>query len=100
MAGDNTLIYEAPVIQLVSESTQGPPGPPAEDEMIYAKRVDFDGETVIYRGEAQVGSAETAAVWRIRRITLTPQGDATEEWAGGTASFNKVWVDRTALVFS
>lgn len=67
---------------------------------MFAKRVDFIGETVIYRGEAAVGSATSASVWRIRRITIANDGDIVEEWADGNAAFNKTWDDRYTLSYS
>jgi len=33
-----------------------------EIEMIYAKRIDFVGETLIYKGEAEVGTLDSEAV--------------------------------------
>lgn len=70
------------------------------DEVDYATRVDFDGETIIYRGEAVPGSAESSAVWRIRRITLNAEGDATTEYAEGDAQFDNIWNDRASLSYS
>lgn len=71
-----------------------------EETIMYATRVDFFSDTVIYRGEAAPGSAESSPVWRIRRITFAPDGDATTEWAGGTAGFAQVWDDRATLGYS
>lgn len=68
-------------------------------EEMYAKRVDFEGDT-IYRGEAAVGALESALVWRIRRIELAVDGDVTEMWANGTADFTHAWADRLALEYS
>ena len=79
--------------------TQGPPGVSSVEEAVYAKRVDMVGDLLIYRGEAVVGAAESAPLWRIRRITLTSD-DMTEEWAGGNAAFDKPWTDRVTLGYS
>ena len=85
---------------IVTVGMQGPPGPPSEDDMIYSRRVDFEGDT-IYRGEARVGSAESASVWRIRKIEVSPiDGDVSETWAGGTAEFVHAWDDRLTLEYS
>ena len=88
----------ATVIEVLS------PGPqtfiqPEELEM-YAKRVDFISDTLLYRGEATPGSAESAAVWRIRRIAFAADDDVTEEWATGAATFDQVWDDRASLSYS
>ncbi|PKO27968.1 MAG: hypothetical protein CVU32_01800 [Betaproteobacteria bacterium HGW-Betaproteobacteria-5] len=64
-----------------------------------ARRTDFVGDTIIYRGEAAPGSLESNPVWKIKRIEFAPDGDVTEKWAGGTAAFDKVWNDRTTLEY-
>lgn len=62
-----------------------------------ARRVDFVGETLIYRGEAAPGTDETDAVWRIKRVVFGPDGDVTETWADGGSAFAHAWADRAAL---
>lgn len=76
----------------------GPSG--GEDEAVFAKRVDFVGDSTIYRGEAAVGTTDAQPLWRIRRISLAGDGDVTEEWAGGSAAFDKSWDDRAAEGYS
>lgn len=66
----------------------------------YTTRVDFVGETVIYRGEAAPGSDEAAAVWRIRKITFAPDGDVSTVYANGSAEFAHVWADRATEIYS
>lgn len=81
----------------------GPAGPPgtSEDDAVYAKRVDFITDNLLYRGEAAVGTTDTAPLWRIRRTTFgAVDGDVTEEWAGGTALFDKAWSDRLSLTYT
>lgn len=80
---------------------QGPPGVAgsSEEDMPYAKRVDFITDSLLYRGEAAPGSATSDPVWRIRRITIGGDGDVTEEWAGGTAGFSHAWDDRASLSY-
>jgi hypothetical protein len=105
---DPTFIVVEPDELIIGDTLRGVPGPAgapgapgiAEEEMTYAKRVDFVGETVIYRGEAIVGAIDADATWRIRRITLAEDGDATEEWAAGSALFNQVWANRASLAYS
>lgn len=65
-----------------------------------SRRTDFVGETLLYRGEAEPGAAESAAVWRIRRVEFAPDGDVNETWAGGTADFIHAWEDRATLSYS
>lgn len=64
-----------------------------------ARRTDFVGETLMYRGEAAPGTAETAAAWRIKRVTFAPDGDITETFASGNADFVNAWDDRAALEY-
>jgi hypothetical protein len=87
--------------------THGQPGPPgrdgadgiAEEDMVYAKRIDFISENEIYRGEAAVGSSENATVWRIRRVVIASDSDITETWATGNAQFDKAWSDRASYTY-
>jgi hypothetical protein len=96
-----TVAFETVETSIVSEAVQGPAGPPgiAEEEMVYAKRVDWVDENTLYKGEATPGALEDAPVWRIRRLTINEAGDVTEQWAGGNAQFNKVWNDRSQLTY-
>lgn len=87
------------LMEIVTVGIQGPPGP-SEEESVYAKRVDFVSDTLIYRGESAVGTANAQPLWRICRITIGSDDDVTEEWAGGTAAFDKAWTDRAALGYS
>lgn len=65
-----------------------------EEEMIYSKRVDFVSDDLIYKGEAAVGSLEGDPVWRIRYVQIGADGDVSETWANGDASFSHEWTDR------
>lgn len=76
----------------------GPPGV-SEEDIMYSKRIDFISDSELYRGEAAVGSAESSAVWRIRKIVIGNDGDVTETWASGTANFDKVWNDRVSFTY-
>lgn len=96
-----------PVIQVTDEQTVIQPNVGdvhvqvmEDSDVPYAKRTDFEGDSIIYRGEAPVGSDENVAVWRIRRLTIAADDDVAEEWANGDAKFDKVWLDRTSEVYS
>ncbi len=65
-----------------------------------SRRVDFVGETLLYRGEAAPGADEAAPVWRIKRIQFAPDGDVTETWADGAAAYAHAWADRATLTYS
>lgn len=71
-----------------------------EEEMPLARRVDFENdETYIYKGEAAPGSVDTDVAWRIHRIILNAENDATYQWAAGNANFDKKWSDHLSLVY-
>jgi hypothetical protein len=68
-----------------------------------ARRTDFIGESLMYRGEAVPGSLESASVWRVKRIAFVtgPDGkqDIIEKWAAGNADFVNAWSDRATLEY-
>lgn len=105
-ATDSTLVLptsanlhseiETSQIKSVLANAQGPAGAPGSignESMPYAKRTDFVGNDAIYKGEAEPGSSEDDTVWRISKITFVGE-DATEQWAEGNASFDKMWSSR------
>jgi len=98
----STVLVEKDSSTIILAGQPGPQGPTglSEDELMFSKRVDFVDDNNIYRGEAAVGSTESAAVWRIRRIVLAQDGDVTETWAGGNADFNKQWSLRATYNYS
>lgn len=87
------------------QGLQGPPGPAgspgiSEEEQVYSKRVDFISDSLLYKGEAAVGSFESDSVWRIRKIVIFPDGDITETWANGTANTVHSWNNRLTYIYS
>lgn len=72
----------------------------SEEDQVYSKRIDFISDSVLYRGEAAVGSSESSSVWRIRKITIASDNDISETWADGVATFNKVWTDRLTYTYN
>jgi hypothetical protein len=103
--GDTTIIDVdvSPVSLAFEIMASGPRGAPgvSEDDMVYAKRVDFVGDTIIYKGEAEIGTLDADSVWRIRRITLEgTEQDVNEEWANGVGDFAHVWDDRATYTYS
>lgn len=71
-----------------------------DEEMPFSKRVDFISDSELYKGEAPVGSLESSPVWRIRKVILGSDGDMTEIWASGNASYDKRYTDRTTYSYS
>jgi hypothetical protein len=98
---ENTVLVESPNSSVIITGIIGPVGPIgiSEDDIMYSKRVDFITDNELYRGEASVGSSESSAVWRIRKIVIGIDGDVSEKWASGNANFDKVWSDRLILTY-
>ena len=76
----DTLAYE-----VATPSTSGGP---------YDVNMDEASSTVLYVGEAEPGTADSAAAWRIKKVTST--GVA---WADGVATFTKVWNSRASYAY-
>jgi hypothetical protein len=70
------------------------------DSVTYTTRVDFIGDTILYKGEAAVGSAESSAVWRIAKTTFAVDGDIVTTWALGTDTFTNAWADHLTVSYS
>jgi hypothetical protein len=78
----------------------GPQGPTGtwEEEMPYAKKVDFNND-VILTGKAPVGSSPADPVWQISRTEFATDDDVSVTWAEGNALFDKVWNDRQTYTY-
>lgn len=72
----------------------------SQEEEVYAKRTDIFNDSIMYKGEAQVGTVNSAGTWRIRKIVIEIDGDISETWANGTANFDKVWDNRLTYTYS
>lgn len=96
------IIIEVPSVATVTAGVGGPKGADgiSEEDMVYAKQVDFVSDSVLYKGEAAVGSLTSAPLWRIRKLILASDNDVSETWASGNANFDKVWDDRLSLTYS
>ena len=70
----------------------------AELEVQYNRLIDVDG-VYTYVGEAQPGTGEGEAKWRIKRIEEIGD-DFNILWADGDANFNNIWTDRTTFTYS
>lgn len=92
----NATIYSAGI-----QGPQGPTGPAGgEEEVPYSTRVDWISDSELYRGEADPGTAEGTALWRIRHITIGNDDDVTTLWADGNANFDNIWTNRASLSYS
>lgn len=60
------------------------------------KRID----TVLgisYLGESAIGTSQTEALWRIKRVSVL-NGTATVLWANN-GGFNQIWANRLSLTY-
>ena len=64
-----------------------------------AREVDLSDSSTWYKGWADVGTATSAASWRIQRITIS-SGTYSFDWADGDAEFDNVWDNRASLSYS
>lgn len=102
------LVYNTSTMEWESQTSSGGGGGGAlsadtssiETRSMAMKTViDEFSTTVTYIGEAATGTATSAALWRIKRLTQT-SSILTIEWASGNGSFNKIWDDRSSLSYS
>jgi hypothetical protein len=64
-----------------------------------ALRIDDNGAGLVYTGYADLGTADTDPLWRIKRIQTT--GDNTViTYADGDRNFDNVWDDRDSLTYA
>lgn len=64
----------------------------------WKKNIDQASATVTYIGYADPGVLVSAALWQIRRITVTGSVTAIE-WADSDKNFDNIWNNRAALVY-
>jgi hypothetical protein len=79
------------------QGPQGPAGNSTEEEMLDTE-IDQTNPLVVYVGQAEPGTAKSAALWRIKRITESGT-ETSIDWAGGTSDFVHIWNNRTLLSY-
>lgn len=64
--------------------------------------LDYDvSNNPIYVGYAVHGSAKSAAVWQIRKLTFDGSNNVTDmQFANGAQAFNAIWNNRASLSYS
>jgi len=72
------------------------------EEEVFAQQIDFINDDLLYRGEAEPGTALNANAWRIRKITIDNdgEGDIATVWADGNNDFDNIWDNRLGLSYS
>jgi len=67
----------------------------------YSFEFDYDGSgNLIYFGRAPIGSATSAASWMIVKLTYTGSNPTSLLYAGGAATFDKIWDNRAGYSYS
>jgi len=61
---------------------------------------DVVSSTLSYLGEANPGTATSAASWRIKKLVFDAAGDITVTYADGNSSFDNIWDNRASLSYS
>ncbi len=95
-----TVLLESNTTEIVLAGQIGPPGSSSEDSMPYAVQIDTVGDTIVYKGEAIVGSLTSSPVWRIRKVITDAGDDMSVIWADGNADFDNVWDDRLTIPYT
>jgi len=74
----------------------------AEWVIQYTQQFDYDADgNVIYIGRADIGTATTAALWQIRKMTYSAAGDLlTIQFAKGDDGYTNIWDNRASLAYS
>jgi hypothetical protein len=62
-------------------------------------KIDEADASTTYVGEASIGTATSASTWKIKKISVSST-ITTIGWAGGVATYTKVWDDRASYVYS
>lgn len=71
----------------------------ATESFEQSTRVDEASSTVTYFGFATVGSSESSAVWKIKRLSVS--GSITKlEYCDGNTSYDNSWSNRASLSYS
>lgn len=69
---------------------------------VYDRRSSVASSTVVYRGEALPGTADTMPGWRIKKVTVVYGSTITvqETWANGLQTFAHKWADRATYSYT
>jgi len=65
-----------------------------------ALEYDVVSSTLSYLGEANPGTATSAASWRIKQLVFNVAGDLTVTYADGNSNFDNIWDNRASLSYS
>ena len=67
----------------------------------YTLKISYDAsDNIEYIGIAKPGSATSAAVWQIKKLTYSTDQITDLQWATGSDNFKHVWDNRASLSYS
>lgn len=92
VVGEENTTY----IQVTTEGPAGPRGPAGADAPLKTVKVDASTAGTQYVGKALLGTAESAALWRIVKSTFSSAGVLL---TSGTAT-NVTWTGRTGHTYT
>jgi len=64
----------------------------------YAVQFDYSAAGTVYIGTAPSGSATSASVWQIKKLTYSSTA-ALVQFANGLDAFDQIWDNRTSLTY-
>jgi hypothetical protein len=74
--------------------------PSGLSDVKYIKLIDFVTDNLFYKGEAAPTTTVSSSGWRLSKTVIGGDGDITETWANGSASFANTWDDRITYTYS
>jgi hypothetical protein len=93
------LVWDTDTLSWV-RYTGGAAGAPGAVEEPKSKRYDFASSTTLYIGESDPGTAESAAGWRIQRITFDAEGNPTQILYANAGASTASWTARASETYS
>jgi hypothetical protein len=66
----------------------------------YTQKFGMVGDVLTYIGKAQIGTAESAEEWQIKKLDYDGDDLAGILWANGTDEFTNSWEDRATYSYS
>lgn len=61
--------------------------------------IDSPDASTTYIGNASIGTATSAALWSIKKVSISGTL-TTMAWAGGTDAYSNIWDNRASLTYS
>jgi hypothetical protein len=67
----------------------------------HTQKFEYSGDSVIYIGKADPGTATSEAAWSIQKLTYDGSNHCTDiKWAQGKNAFEFIWDNRATYTYS